>query len=45
MKKQYMKPSLTMVNVQIENLMLVVSGEISSGTADSRSGSDWDDEE
>ena len=47
MKKQYIEPTVLVVNVKTGNLMLIVSGEMTEGTADSRSGgsSFFDDDE
>lgn len=46
MKKQYIEPTVLVVNVKIENLMLKVSGNAADGsTADSRQSSSWDDED
>ncbi len=45
MKKKYVEPTITVVKVHIENLMLEVSGEISGGSGDSRqSNNNWEDE-
>jgi len=44
MKKQYIEPTVLVVNVKIENLMLEASGETNTGEAQSRQSSNWEDE-
>ena len=49
MKKTYIEPAMTIVNVQIENVMTVTSNmgvnntELNDASGDARGYSDWDD--
>ncbi|MCR5159937.1 MAG: hypothetical protein K6D37_12550 [Prevotella sp.] len=47
MKKTYIEPAMTIVNVQMESLMETISyaGTANSVEGDARGGSSWDDED
>ena len=50
MKKSYVEPSISVVNIQIQNVMqstssMGVGGDMSSGEGASRERGGWDDED